>query len=304
MAKSGPTSIAAMQFKPGLSVAFDADAFDDAIRAHGVEFVHWRGMRNPAGLGDKFDSRRSGDDHVGASNGLVYTRAGRFIALLTSNSKDLRAAAEGQIDSAAAQLTPTRFYECSTGGCGNERVYLQPMDRIYLADESVLVPHSQLNEAHRTGLDRLRFPANEVQDLLDASGAKYQQGVDFELVDGNIRWTGTNRPGVDEDGKGRVYAVRFLYRPFWYVERLVHEIRVAQGVAGFGTPIPAQQSSSPLGIPGSIAVGNERVTQVMPQSAFVLRENVYRNEKQDDQAPDPNSPRQVAAPADGGFGPR
>jgi hypothetical protein len=286
----GANSIAQMQFKPGVSVAFDADAFDDAIRAHGVEFVHYRGMRNPAGMVEKFDSRRPGEDHVGASNGLVYTRAGHFIALLTSNSKDLRAAADGQMDDARAQMTPTRFYEPAEAGepsceCQPELIYLSPMDRLYLRDETVMVISQQLVEAHRTGLDRLRFPAIKVQDLMDADGHRYQQGVDFLVEDGNIRWTGANRPGLDDatgEWRGKVYGIRYLYRPFWYVERMVHEIRVAQGTNGSG----------------------ERITQSMPQSVFVVREHVFRNEKQDEKAPDPDSPRQVAAPTDGGFGPR
>jgi hypothetical protein len=69
--------IAQNQFNPG-SVAFDLDAFDELIAAHGVELVHWRAMPNPAGLVDRFDSRRPGEDHVAASNGMVYTH-GRLL---------------------------------------------------------------------------------------------------------------------------------------------------------------------------------------------------------------------------------
>ena len=58
----------AFQFAP-ISVSFDPDAFDDALRAQGVQYVHWRAMRCPVGLTDRYSERRVHDDHSGCSNG-------------------------------------------------------------------------------------------------------------------------------------------------------------------------------------------------------------------------------------------
>ena len=267
-------------YPDGTSNAFDVYAFDEAIAAHGVLFVHYRGMRSPLGLVDKYDSRRPGGEGQGASNGMLYTKAGCFHGLFTGNSKALRALEGGRLDAATAQLTPTRFYRPETPGAPCEPVYLQPMDRLYLAETSVLVTHQQLVEHHATGADRLKFPAEKVLDLVDSAGTRYGP-EDFAVVEGQVVWK-ARRPPVDPDtGRGAVYAVRYLYRPFWYVDRLMHETRVVQ-------------QENP--------VTGERVTVRMPQSAVIQREYVFQNETEDP-APDPG-PRRAPVPADGGFGPR
>lgn len=262
-----------------LSSAFDVEAFDEAIQAHGIRFIHYRGMRNPVGMVDRFDSRRPDNDHSGSSNGLLYTKAGCITALFTGNSKDLRAIEGGQINAATAQITPTRFYDCS-----KNPIYLHPMDRLYLEEESVMVTHQQLVDANESGEDRLKFPALQILDLVDANNVRYTEGVEFKVKDGKIHWCGQNRPGINpETMTGRVYGVRYLYRPYWYVERMLHEIRVAQA---------------------EHPITGERTTIRMQQSAIIQREYVFENEKKDDAAPNPESPRQVKGPRDGGFGPR
>lgn len=262
-----------------LSTAFDVEAFDEAIRAHGVRFIHYRGMRNPVGLIDRYDSRRPDPDHSGSSNGLIYTRAGCVTALFVGNSKEVKAQEQGLIDAGTAQLTTPRFYD-DTG----EPIYLHPMDRLYLEEESILVTHQQLVDAHASGNDRLKFPVAKALDVIDALGIRYHEGTDFKVADGKIQWCGPNRPGINpENGKGRVYAIRYLYKPYWYIDRMLHEIRVVQ----FENPMTGA-----------------RGTVRMPQSAIVQREYIYEVEDKDEQAPDPNSSRQNKGPANGGFGPR
>lgn len=278
-----PRTVVPMEFTPGQSVQFDVDAFDDLVLAHGAELVHWRAMRNPAGMVDQHDSRRPGEDDVGASNAMVYTQAGCFTGAILGNTKDLRAVTGNVLDAATAQLVCPRFYDCSPNE-QPERIYLMPLDRLYLRQESVLVPVQHYQTVHPTLTDRLRFPAVKVHDLMDADGARYTCCVDFNVVDGCVVWVPGRAPVPDPvGGPGKVYTIRYLYRPFWYVERLMHEIRIAQ-------------SEDELG---------NRTVEEMPQSAIVQREYVFRNEDQKaGESAKPDSPRQAPAAADGGFGAR
>jgi hypothetical protein len=261
---------------PEGSVAFDQDAFDEAIRAHGVQFIHYRGMRSPGGLVDKYDSRRPEEDHVGGSNGFVYTKAGQFTGLMIGNSKNQKGTPQGLLDMANCQMTSPKTYDCG------KLIYLAPFDRLYLAETSVLVVHWQLVEPHPTGTDKLRFQAIEVQDLIDSDGVRYTTSDYCVTHNGQIKWLTQKRPGMNPDtGKGKVYTVRYLYRPYWYIDRLVHEIRMTQ-------------QENPL--------TGERTTIRMPQTASLQREYVFENEEQDSQLPD--SPRQAPVPEDGQFGPR
>jgi len=259
-----------------MSTAFEIEGFQGAIKAHGVKMIHYRGIRNPVGMVDKYDSRRPDSDHSSASNGMLYSKAGCFSALFIGNSKSLRAMEAGILNSATAQITPTLKYDGS-----EEDVYLSPMDRLYLAEESILVPHQQLVEVDEGGYDRLNFPAVKVLYLVGSDNVVYTE-EDYKIVNGQIHWCGNKGPSLNpETGTGNVYSIKYLYQPFWYVDRLLHEIRVAQ----YKNP-----------------VSGERKMVRMNQSAAVQREYVFMNEANDELA-EP-SERQAKGPRDGGFGPR
>lgn len=262
------TGISTFDLPNGTSNAFDTLAFQDAIYAHGVEFRHERAMPDPGGLVDPSDIRRPGGPTPGGANGMVYTTAGCFRALFTGNSKELRSSEGGVIDAGTASLTPWTFYE----GTEN-RVYLHPLDRLYLKEESVLVTVHQLVKTHESGVDRLNFPATEIQDVRDSNGVTWGPGT-YKICGGHLEWT-TGRPSA-------VYAVRYLYRPHWYVDRLQHQIRVVQG-------------ENPL--------TGERIMVRMPENAIIKREYIYLNQTPDT-VTGKESPRDQPAPGDGTWGPR
>lgn len=258
-----------LQFPAKNSVAFDLQAFEDAISAHGLKFVHYRAMRNPIGLIDKHDNRRPNPDTPNASNGFLYNKAGCVRALFIGNTKDTRANEGGLVDASNAQFTPLKQYTDS-----DEQVFLAPFDRLYLEEKSVLVTRHETLENDPTGIDRPKFPVVKVLDCVDANGTYYRQCSDFEVEDGKIIWK-NRRPGVNPDtNHGIVYGIRYVYRPYWYVQRLLHEIRMIQ-------------QDDPL---------EGRVMVQAPQSAIVQREYIFENE-----AADASSNRANEKPADGGL---
>lgn len=261
---------------PDAAVSFDVDQFDNAVRNHGVSFVHWRAMRCPVGLIEEHDVRRPHEDHSGCSNGFLYTRAGLVSCLFTGNGMGTSKSDVGLLDSSSVSITLPRQYDD-----GNRSpVYIAPFDRLYLAEEAIVVPDWQVFTSNGTR-DKLRFPVAEVQDLVDSRNVRYHPG-DFSIVNGEIAWNGANRPGLDpETGRGVVCAVRFNYRPYWYVKSMNHEVRVAQ-------------SQHPV-------TGARQVFR-MPQAATLQREYVFEKNENDEQAPD--KPRQVPMPDGPRFGPR
>lgn len=258
-----------IQFPIATSVTFDLQGFLDAIKAHGLQFVHYRAMRNPVGLVDKYDSRRPNPDTPLAVNGMYYIKAGVVTALCLGNTKEVKASDNGIVDASTAQFTPLSEYE-DTG----KRVFLAPFDRLFLNDESVLVSRDELIEASITGIDRPKFPVVEVLDCVDAKGIIYHQCEDFEIdSQGLIIWK-DKRPGQEVDsGKGVVYAIRYVYRPHWYVARMIHEIRIVQ-----------QEN---------FMTGQKFMAQA-PQSALIQREYVFESE-----AADSGTRASEEAPADG-----
>jgi hypothetical protein len=245
-----------IEFPTATSVTFDLQGFLDGIRAHGLRFIHFRAMRDPSGIVDKYDSRKPNPQNPRAINGMHYSRGGLVTALCLGNTKETKASDAGVVDSSTAQFTPLLHYEDT-----NKRVFLAPYDRLILDDEAALVSRHELVESSPTGIDRPKFPAVEILDCVDARGVAYHQNEDFDLTqDGLIIWK-DRRPGQDVDsGKGVVYSIRYVYRPCWYVVRLIHEIRAIQ------------QEDYMTG---------KRYMAQAPQSALVQREYVFESEAAD-----------------------
>ena len=108
---------------------------------------------------------------------------------------------------------------------------------------------------------RISGRAVEILDCIDARGNRYHQCTDFEVTqDGLMVWK-DRRPGQEIDtGKGTVFGIRYVYRPFWIVARMIHEIRMVQ-CDNFMT--------------------GERTMAQAPQSALIYREFYFESEAAD-----------------------
>jgi hypothetical protein len=284
MPKPTPDTLYQLQFASD-AVSFDAAKFDEFIRSNGVTLLHWRAMRCPVGMTDPDDIRRPHDHHENCSNGMVYTLAGKVTVGFMNNSSDLRFIDAGRLDGSTVTVVLPRFYDDKP----EVRVEIDSFDRMYLPlddSQDVTVTTKQTFAANASGVDKLHFPIVRVQELMDADGKRYVDGVDFEVRDGQIRW-GSRRPGLDAKlQKGKVCSARYSYRPYWYVKSLIHEVRLATVTDEFTM---------------------ERRTEQMPQAAVLQREFFFEKEQRDQQAPPASNPpvaAQQSAPGDGIFGPR
>ena len=279
---------------PEFAPALDPEATDAQIHDQGVRLVHWRAMRCPVGLTDMDEAtRRPHDHHADCSNGFLYTRAGLVSAAFMGNNRDAKFVDWGRVDDSTAQIVVARHYEATGAagggdgdggdGCGPKvPVELCKFDRLYLDEESITVNYWELFEVHATGRQRLHFPVVRVIDLIDSQGRRYVQDADFSVVDGQIVWAQGRDPGIDPArGRGRVCSVRYTYRPYWYVDRMLHEVRVAQ-----------------------VETEDGRRVIRFPQNAVIRREFHFQKEDRDEDAPTPTSKRQREEPEDGDFGAR
>jgi hypothetical protein len=250
------------------TIAFDLDAFEDHIKAHGARFTHYRAMRDPVGMINKYDSRRPNPNSPLSVNGMIYTKAGIITGLLIGNTKEAKASDGGMVDSSTAQFTPLITYEDT-----QEQVFLAPYDKLYLEEEAVLVSRHELIEHSLTGIDKPKFPVIKVLDCIDANGNFYRQNSDFTISNNGLIIWGDRRPGQNvDDGSGVVFSIRYVYRPHWYVFRLVHEIRIVQ------------QENPYTG---------QKTTKQAPQSAILHREYFFEDEA------DTNTRQSVETPSSG-----
>lgn len=267
-----------LQF-PSQSVSFDPEAFDTLIRTHAVSLQHWRSIGCPGGLSEADEIHRSFDCSLNCSNGYLYICSGTIMGAFTGNNKEFRHLDLGLLDGSSATIILPRYYEKENPGAPDKAVQITTFDRIYLTDATVTTTTWEKFNCSLTNVDRLRFPIVQVVDIIDSLGQKYVCGLDFNVTDGRISWVTGKQPGPDPvTAKGRVVSIRYTYRPYYYVSRLLHEIRVNE-------------------------IDNEysgvRETIRFPQNVLVQREFVYLNEKNDPQ----NKPdkRFGQAPNDQGY---
>jgi hypothetical protein len=262
-------------FMPSEGVLFDVSAFDGLIQTHAVQFTHYRSMPCPIGVTDLHDIH-SHAKHDNCSNGFIYEPAGTVLGFFSGNQTSSTLEELGVMDSSTVQVTLSRFYDET-----EEEVLVQTYDRFFLKDFEGARTTSQRFEHNQGDSDRLQFPPLRVHDLMDASGNHYKQDVDFVIDGGGIRWVGQRQPGYDPKlEKGEICAVRYSYRPFWYVQRLLHEIRVTKDI----DPI----------------TGDTKLVR-MPHAVLLQREYIFENENRDETKPDA---RDARGPRKGGFGPR
>jgi hypothetical protein len=261
----------------GSAVSFNPQAFEDFISSQGILLEHWAGQRCPVGLVDQDDmTRRPHEDHEGCSNGFIYTLQGDVVCLFVSNALKNQASDTGRMDEAGAQVTLPTYYTSTPCGTANKPVMVAPFDRFYLKEDAGLeVVHWQLHRAHETGDERLNFPVKQMGEIIDSRGKRYDSSTYVITKDGHVRWI-KNGPEP-----GLVLSLRYQYRAYWFVQKLIHEIRVSQVEDGLGN----------------------RVVRRSPQTAVLQREYVFMNQGSE-LTKDASNARQPRSPQNGSFGPR
>lgn len=237
-------------------VKFNLDAQEQFGNDKGVVFEHWAAIPSPIGLKDRGEYRRSETLDTVSENGFIYTKVGEFVGTILGNSmQNGQTDAKNIYDSSTARLMMPKFYRNS-----EKEISLLPGDKIYAKDIELKVDNYQRAEYIPNGVDYLQFPVKEVSILIDSLGKKYTYKRDFKVdKDGNIKWiAGKKNPGTDIDtGKGRVYAIRYKYIAYWYISKLVNEIRITN----------TSDADNPAR---------------MPYQAMIQREYVYHNKNRGD----------------------
>ncbi len=281
--KSKPTSVPYNDLQlPRENIDFDVDAFDNLVRSHGVTAEIYSASLCPIDVDDPNDAHTH--MHPNCQNGYLYRKEGETLMSFGGNVTSPEMTQYGNQDNSYVTATFPLYYDEPAG----KPVILGQFYRIFIKDCPVAVVNSEKIEHHQTGLDRLSYPVLEVLRLTDNHGKEYTVGEDYEITaEGMLKWFENKSPGFNTKlGRGNVISILYLYRPFYYIARLPHEIRVSRDV--------------------NQMTGEISLVRMQSQAAL-QREWLFDNASQD---PDdkqnggrPNK-RQGIVPRQGGFGPR
>lgn len=209
---------------PFQPVTFDQDANNAFINAHGFKFEHHKAIICPLGMTDSMETRSPRHDHPACSNGFIYEYAGDVTVLVKNNSAVLSLQEVGIYDGSVLDVTFPTFYDDDK----NKTVFVQLYDRFVVKDVNFLVPNTQRFDAQVSGLNKMTYKVEKVEFLMDSQGVRYGP-EDYEVRNGAIVFTGTKVPPFDPVlNRGSVCSIRYLYTPFFYASRLMHEVRLVK----------------------------------------------------------------------------
>lgn len=211
-------------------IKFNMDAQEQFANDRGVIFEHWASIPSAIGAKDRGDYRRPDSFDDISENGFLYKKVGEFVGTVIGNSDKSEFAEGGIYDDSTARLVIPKFYRSVENPKNKDKqLALLPGDRVYAKNVDLFVDNYQRVEYNPDGTDILQFPVLKVEYLIDSRNIEYKPGIHFNIdKDGNIRWIdGKENPGIDpQTGRGRIYGIRYTYLAFWYIQRLINEVRV------------------------------------------------------------------------------
>lgn len=224
---------------PGTPVVFPNPSlapgdFDKLIKNRGMRFTHYRAMSCPNVLNLEVQTHDPNCRFPGCENGWLYVvfNCGKPIHGIHQNHKlEKLYEIQGLWEFGEAVVTFQAYADANDGATGKgPAVDLKINDKLVCLDFEA--SWTERIEHSPSGLDRLKYPAVNVEHLQDIDRV-YVQGADFVVnAQGLIEWLqGGNRPKADvQQGIGGIYSVLYTFHPEFYVLNVLHELRATKAM--------------------------------------------------------------------------
>ncbi len=233
--RDGQVSVNNVYNSPFESVNSSATAWNDFISGLGMRMRHLAYTPYVVGATEtnslrNYDEQKiekSNDQFIYDNNGM-YKYMGDVYVIWQTNSKSTSQLPAGYYPDSSASVTINRHYIDSTNIVG-----ISEFDKLIpvLSPDEDPLEYASVNweqlKHNAAGIDRAMFHIVKMEIIIDANGAEYYEGKDYNIVNGNIQWTNTgSRPGIDNlSGSGVILSIRYRYIPSFYIKYATHELR-------------------------------------------------------------------------------
>jgi hypothetical protein len=265
---------------PWEAVIPSLDAENNFISGLGILFDHYIAIPNVLWEDTQGDIRRSFGEEGGNQFGLdqkfafiennfVYKYAGQVWGIFQGNTKDFRDLANGLYSESGAFVTFNRYYR----NC-DKYITMAEFDKLIpsVSGEQFFSVNWEKTVANSVGRNRLQYRAVKITNVIDTRGVEYVEGKDFVNDCGDLVWLNTpdaSRPGINpKTGKGYLIAVRYTYKPWFYVKFLAHDVRISRSFDSV-----TGDYESPVDENGHLAY------RPGPMAANIVSEYVFRDQR-------------------------
>lgn len=199
------------------------ESWDQLIKNRGIRFLHRKATPCP-NMVRIYDGSHNPNCPVCDGQGIVYYEEKEIYGVFQSNSLEKTFEMQGVWEIGTAVVTlPTEYVD-------GQQAEFSRFDQLVIPDFTVRM--WELKEYEPRPQQRLRYPISNVDfcgsvenDVL----VRYEEGVDFNIVDGGIEWVASKEPSYDTvNQRGDVLSIQYFANPVYNVLQHLRELRISQ----------------------------------------------------------------------------
>ena len=212
-----------------------SQSFDQLIQNRGIRFIHKVSAPCP-NLRSLQDNSHNPNCPICDGNGMMYYREKEIFGIFYSNSLQKNFEQQGiwEIGSAVVTL-PVQYADGS-------RAEFNTFDQLVIPDFTVRLWELKEYEPRNDG-QQMRYPIESVDYIASVVNnilVPYEDGVDYNIVDGKIFWIAGKEPVYDNiHERGDVFVVVYFAHPVYNVLQHMRELRITQELQG-GSKVPVR----------------------------------------------------------------
>jgi len=209
-------------------------SFDQLVQRRGIKFRHYKSLPCPS-IKLLDDNSHDPTCELCDGSGIVYYEPREIVGAMVGNSIDKQFEYQGAWEIGTATVTMPSEYD--NGDQADFTLY----DKLEVLDYTVRLWELKEYEPRPDNKQQLRYPIDKVGYMISAKNgviSEYVQGVDFDVVGGQIQWVVGKTPSYDNiNDMGQTYSVAYWAKPVYIVLQPMRELRVTQQLMPDGTKI-------------------------------------------------------------------
>jgi hypothetical protein len=199
-------------------------SFDQLLQNRGIRFIHKPAVPCP-NMRSLDDNSHDANCPICNGNGMLFYAEKEIWGVFSSNSLQKNFEQQGVWEIGSAVVTLPSMYP--DGLQADFNTY----DQLLIPDFEVRLWELKEYEPRVDG-QRLRYPIIKTDYMASVNNGIlkiYQQGIDFNIVNGNIQWVNGKQPAYDNaTGRGDVFVVAYFAHPVYNVLNSMRELRITQ----------------------------------------------------------------------------
>jgi hypothetical protein len=200
------------------------DAFDQLLNNRGIRFIHKVASPCP-NINVLDDNNHDPECTFCDQSQMLYVQEKEIWGVLSNNTLEKLYEIQGVWEVGTAVITfPTHYND------SEQQADFNVFDQLVCPDFQVRL--SDLKQYDGTGTTTLKYPvvrAVDITAIVNNALKTYVEGVDYDIVDGDISWISGKEPSYNQvEEIGEVLSITYVANPVYNVLQTLHELRVTQ----------------------------------------------------------------------------